>query len=139
MGPDNVIVAGHARALVARQLGLTDVPVIVLAHLTPTHRGALVMADNRLALSAAWDEEMLHLELSALRDADFDLDLLGFNDDEIAALLTDEEATEGLTDEDAARSEEHTSELQSHLNLVCRLLLEKKKKTDIICDKRRIQ
>ena len=102
MGPDNVIVAGHARALAARQLGLTDVPVIVLAHLTPTQRRALVIADNRLALSAAWDEEMLHLELAALRDADFDLDLLGFNDDEIAALLTDEEATEGLTDEDAA-------------------------------------
>ena len=104
MGPDNVIVAGHARALAARQLGLTDVPVIVLAHLTPTQRRALVIADNRLALSAAWDEEMLHLELSALRDADFDLDLLGFNDDEIAALLTDEEATEGLTDEDARRN-----------------------------------
>ena len=102
MGPDNVIVAGHARALAARQLGLTDVPVIVLAHLTPTQRRALVIADNRLALSAAWDEEMLHLELAALRDADFDLELLGFNDEEIAALLTDEEATEGLTDEDAA-------------------------------------
>ena len=81
MGPDNVIVAGHARALAARQLGLTDVPVIVLAHLTPPQRRALVIADNRLALSAAWDEEMLHLELSALRDADFDLDLLGFNDE----------------------------------------------------------
>ncbi len=102
IGPDNVIVAGHARALAARQLGLTDVPVIVLAHLTPTQRRALVIADNRLALSAAWDEEMLHLELAALRDADFDLDLLGFDDDEIAALLTDEEAIEGLTDEDAA-------------------------------------
>ena len=102
VGSDSVIVAGHARALAARQLGLTDVPVIILDHLTPTQRRALVIADNRLALSAGWDEEMLHLELAALREEDFDLDLLGFDDDELAALLTAEETIEGLTDEDAA-------------------------------------
>ena len=102
VGSDSVIVAGHARALAARQLGLTDVPVIILDHLTPTQRRALVIADNRLALSAGWDEEMLHLELAALREQDFDLDLLGFEDDELAALLAAEETIEGLTDEDAA-------------------------------------
>ena len=102
VGSDSVIVAGHARALAARQLGLTDVPVIILDHLTPTQRRALVIADNRLALSAGWDEEMLHLELAGLSEQDFDLDLLGFEDDELAALLAAEETIEGLTDEDAA-------------------------------------
>jgi DNA modification methylase len=101
VGTDNVIIAGHARALAARQLGLTDVPVIILDHLTPTQRRALVIADNRLALSAGWDEELLHIELAALREEDFNLDLLGFDDDELAALLAGEDETAGLTDEDA--------------------------------------
>ena len=61
-----------------------------------------MIADNRLALSAGWDEEMLHLELAGLSEQDFDLDLLGFEDDELAALLAAEETIEGLTDEDAA-------------------------------------
>jgi DNA modification methylase len=101
VGADNLIIAGHARALAARQLGLTEVPVIVLDHLNATQRRALVIADNQLALNAGWDEEMLHLELAALREGDFDLDLLGFDDDELAALLVDEDETKGLTDEDA--------------------------------------
>jgi DNA modification methylase len=101
VGSDNVIVAGHARALAARQLGLTHVPVIVLDHLTPTQRRALVLADNRLAMNAGWDEEMLHLELAALQEEDFHLDVLGFEEDELAALLADEDNPEGLTDEDA--------------------------------------
>ncbi len=101
VGADNLIIAGHARALAARQLGLTEVPVIVLDHLTATQRRALVIADNQLGLNAGWDEEMLHLELAALREGDFDLDLLGFGDDELAALLAGEDETDGLTDEDA--------------------------------------
>jgi len=64
VGADGVIIAGHARALAACRLGLNDVPVIILDHLTPTQRRALVIADNRLALNAGWDEEMLHLELA---------------------------------------------------------------------------
>ena len=100
VGADNLIIAGHARALAARQLGLTEVPVIVLDHLTATQRRALVIADNQLALNAGWDETLLHLELAALREEDFDLDLLGFDDDELAALLADENAAQGLTDED---------------------------------------
>src|SRR5262249_21897153 len=87
VGADGLIIAGHARTLAARQLGLTDVPVIVLDHLTPTQRRALVIADNRLALNAGWDEEMLQLELSALRDEEFDLELLGFEDSELDVLL----------------------------------------------------
>lgn len=102
-GADGVIIAGHARLLAARKLGLTEVPVIVLDHLTEAQRRALVIADNRLALNAGWDEEMLRVELDALREEDFNLDLLGFGDDELAAFLAEPEvATAGNTDEDAA-------------------------------------
>ena len=84
IGADNVIIAGHARLEAARKLGLSEVPVIILDHLTPAQRRALVIADNRLALNAGWDEEMLRLELEELREDEFDLDLLGFDEDELA-------------------------------------------------------
>jgi DNA modification methylase len=101
VGPDRVIIAGHTRLLAARKLGLSEVPVIVLEHLTESQRRALVIADNRLALNAGWDEEMLALELAALREEDFSLDSLGFDDEELIRLLAAEGATEGLTDENA--------------------------------------
>jgi len=100
-GSDGIIIAGHARLLAARKLGMTEVPVIVLDHLTETQRRALVLADNRLALNAGWDEEMLRVELESIRDDDFDLDLLGFTDDELEDLLREPEQTvAGKTDED---------------------------------------
>jgi DNA modification methylase len=99
---DGIIIAGHARLLAARKLHMTEVPVIVLDHLTETQRRALVLADNRLALNAGWDEEMLRVELEALREDDFNLDLLGFADDEIEALLAEpDEPVAGNTDDDA--------------------------------------
>jgi DNA modification methylase len=101
VGPDRVIIAGHARVMAARKLGLSEVPVIVLAHLSGAQRRALVIADNQLALNAGWDEEMLHLHLTALREEDFDLDTLGFDAADLARLLAGEDATEGLTDEDS--------------------------------------
>ena len=103
IGADNVIIAGHARLEAARKLGLSEVPVIILDHLTPAQRRALVVADNRLALNAGWDEEMLRLEIAELREDEFDLDLLGFGEDELAAMLADpDEPAQGLTDEDEA-------------------------------------
>ena len=102
VGSDGVMIAGHARLAAARKLGLAEVPVIVLEHLTPAQRRALVIADNRLALSAGWDEDLLRLELEALREEDFNLDLLGFGEAELEALLAEPEAeAPGLTDEDA--------------------------------------
>lgn len=101
VGADNDVIAGHARLLAARQLQLTEVPVIQLAHLSDSQRRALVIADNQLALNAGWSEEMLQLELQALQEADFDLSLVGFDDEELARLLAAQEATTGLTDEDA--------------------------------------
>lgn len=101
-GSDGVIVAGHGRLAAAQKLGLEMVPVVVLDHLTPTQRRALVIADNRIAENAGWDEAMLQVELAALRDDDFDLTLTGFDADALADLLAGEETTtEGQTDENA--------------------------------------
>jgi len=102
VGADGVIIAGHARVMAARKLGLGEVPVIVLDHLSEAQRRALVIADNRLAQNAGWDEEMLRVELEALREDDFHLDLLGFEDAEIEALLAEsDDAITGNTDDDA--------------------------------------
>ncbi|MBE2259522.1 MAG: site-specific DNA-methyltransferase, partial [Rhodobacteraceae bacterium] len=93
---DNGIVAGHGRLAAARKLNLDDVPVIELAHLTPTQKRAYLISDNRMALDAGWDDAMLALELDDLKLADFDLSLTGFDAAEIEALLSnDADAGEG--------------------------------------------
>lgn len=97
---DNSIIAGHGRVMAARRLGLTKVPCIRLEHLTETQRKAYIIADNRLALNAGWDNQMLTVELNDLKADDFNLDLLGFDVDELNALLDPVELTEGKTDED---------------------------------------
>jgi site-specific DNA-methyltransferase (adenine-specific) len=93
------IVAGHGRVLAAQKLGLDTLPTIDAAHLTEAQRRAYVLADNRLALDAGWDNDLLKIELQDLDAAGFDLTLTGFDLGEIAALTLD--ATEGLTDPDA--------------------------------------
>ena len=95
---DNGIIAGHGRLAAARKLGITEVPVVVLDHLTDAQKRALVIADNKLALNAGWDFELLSSEIEGLGSDGFDLSLLGFNEAELAALLA--EKTEGLTDPD---------------------------------------
>lgn len=101
-GSDGVIVAGHGRLAAAQKLGLGMVPVVVLDHLTPTQRRALVIADNRIAENAGWDDELLRVELEALQVEGFDLDLTGFDADALAELLAgDEPDGEGETDDDA--------------------------------------
>jgi 16S rRNA G966 N2-methylase RsmD len=97
----NGIIAGHGRLMAARKLGMEAVPVIELAHLSEPQRKALIIADNKLAMNAEWDNDLLMLELGELLEGGFDLDLLGFGKDELDALLSPTEATEGLTDEDA--------------------------------------
>lgn len=81
------VIAGHGRLLAARKLGMEAVPVIELAHLTDAQKRAYILADNRLAESAGWDEELLALELADLRDLGFDLALTGFDADEVAESL----------------------------------------------------
>lgn len=96
----NGIIAGHGRVLAARKLGIDEVPAIRLTDLSETQRRAYVIADNKLALNAGWDLEMLSLEMKDLESLDFDISLIGFDKDELTDLFP-EEATEGLTDEDA--------------------------------------
>jgi hypothetical protein len=109
VGADGIIIAGHARLAAARKLNMTEVPVIVLDHLSDTQRRALVLADNRLALSAGWDEDMLRVELESLKEDAFDLDLVGFSDDEIEEILTGDQSKTGLTDDDDAPEPEETA------------------------------
>ena len=97
---DNGIIAGHGRVMAAQKLGLQAVPCIRLAHLSDTQRKAYVIADNRLALNAGWDDQMLTVELQELDSESFDLSLLGFEPEELNALLNPIKETEGLTDED---------------------------------------
>ena len=78
------VIAGHGRLLAARKLNLAEVPVIVLDHLSETQKRAFVIADNRLALNAGWDDELLQVELKALEEDEFNVALLGFEDDELA-------------------------------------------------------
>jgi DNA modification methylase len=95
------IIAGHGRLLAARKLQLQEVLVIVLDHLTDAQKRAYILADNQLALNAGWDEELLRAELAALQEEDFNVRLIGFEDEELARLLAAQHAGEGLTDEDA--------------------------------------
>ena len=97
---DNGIIAGHGRVMAARKLKYKEVPTIELKDLTETQRKAYIIADNRLALNAGWDNEMLTIELNDLLADGFALDILGFDPKELAALL-EPEVVEGLTDEDA--------------------------------------
>jgi len=97
---ENGIIAGHGRLMAARKLGYKEVPTIELKDLTETQRKAYIIADNRLALNAGWDNEMLTIELNDLLADGFALEMLGFDPKELNALL-EPEVVEGLTDEDA--------------------------------------
>jgi DNA modification methylase len=109
---ENGIIAGHGRLMAARKLGYTEVPTIELKDLTETQRKAYIIADNRLALNAGWDNEMLTIELNDLLADGFALEMLGFDPKELDALL-EPEVLEGLTDEDSVPDvpEEPTTKL----------------------------
>ena len=96
---DGQIIAGHGRLLAAQKLGLDEVPTMTAEGWTDAQKKAYVIADNKLALNAGWDNAMLAIEMQELGDLGFDLDLTGFGKDEIGALFPNE--TTGLTDEDA--------------------------------------
>lgn len=95
---DGGIIAGHGRVMAAKLLELPTVPCLRLAHLSEAQRRAYVIADNQIALNAGWDEDMLRAELLDLKGEGFDLDLLGFAEDDLADLMTP--PVEGLTDPD---------------------------------------
>jgi ParB-like chromosome segregation protein Spo0J len=98
--PDGGIIAGHGRVLAARQLEMAQIPTICLSGLSETQRRAYRLTDNKMALNAGWDPELLRLELGELELDGFDLALTGFSDIELGELRA--ERTEGLTDPDDA-------------------------------------
>ena len=104
IGEDDVIIAGHGRLLAAQKLGLETVPVIRLDHLSKAQRQALVLADNKIAENAGWDENLLRLELQALEEVDFDLGMIGFSETELDELFA------GLDDEDNIEGENEVSD-----------------------------
>lgn len=114
------IIAGHGRVLAARKLGLAEVPVIELAHLTAAQRKAYILADSRLALHAGWEDDRLRIELGALKSEDFDLGLTGFSDFELDTLLADK--TEGRIYPDDAPEPQSVS-VPRHVRLLGRHLL----------------
>jgi len=96
---DNGIIAGHGRILAAQKLGLETVPTIEAAHLTDAQRKAYIIADNRLALDAGWDDEMLRVELQDLDAVDFDLSLTGFDIGELTVLFDEPDFAPGTEDD----------------------------------------
>src|SRR6201997_4464469 len=97
---DGEVVDGHLRLKAARKLGVADIPVILCDEWTPAQVKAFRLMVNRSVTWAEWDEELLSQELLALKDLDFDLDLTGFEDEELARLLEGQDAAAGLVDED---------------------------------------
>ena len=95
---DGGLIAGHGRVMAAKKLKIAEIPVMVAAGWSDAQKRAYVLADNKLALNAGWDTEMLKVELADISVMDFDIDLTGFSQDELAVLLA--EKTEGLTDPD---------------------------------------
>jgi hypothetical protein len=108
------ILAGHGRLAAAQQLGMAEVPVVVLDHLTPVQRKAYILADNQLSLNAGWDTDLLQQEVISLNLADFDLSLLGWSDEEIAGMLDpegiDHDSTLDSFPDDGTRTEEEEAE-----------------------------
>lgn len=98
------ILAGHGRLAAARDLGLSEVPVIVLDHLNANERRAYLIADNQLALNAGWDTDVLQQEVAALNLADFDLDVLGFDVRELDSILNGEFGAEEEEEEEEDES-----------------------------------
>ena len=95
------IIAGHGRFMAAQNLGITHVPTIALDFVTPAQKRAYIIADNKIAENAGWDENLLAEELLALEQDGFDLDIIGFSDEELGDLLPDKVEGKGTGDDDA--------------------------------------
>lgn len=106
---NGVIVAGHGRVMAAKSIGMASVPCIRLGHLNEAQIRAYVIADNKLAENAGWDDEMLRLEMQHLQSVDFDLSLIGFADEELEDLLQDDDPPQqGMTDADQVPEAQRT-------------------------------
>jgi hypothetical protein len=109
---ENGIIAGHGRIMAAQKLGMEEVPIIEASHLSDAQRRAYIIADNRLALDAGWDDEMLRVEFAELADMGFDLELTGFGLDEIEALDFGSEGG-GASEQRELDAEKYTTKIQT--------------------------
>jgi hypothetical protein len=116
-GEDGIL-AGHGRLQAARELELPEVPVIVLDHLTPSQRRAYILADNKLALNAGWDLDILSVEIEALKMDDFDLDLLGFSQYELDQMAKDA-GWESDFDDPTVKDGSHTEGIEAKIVIRC--------------------
>ena len=110
---DGGILCGHGRSLAARKLGLEEVPVVCLSHLSSTQKKAYILADNKLALNADWDNNLLRIELQDLDDDDFDLKLTGFSDEELKDILVEDPAEDEVKEDDY--DDEPSEDIKSQL------------------------
>lgn len=110
---DLTVIAGHGRILAAVQLGMKEVPVVIVGNLSERQRKALTIADNQIALNSTWDIEKLSAELSSLAEANFDLSLVGFNEQELDNLLRDDSSLLPSWDQHLFPKDEETSEEKS--------------------------
>ena len=118
---DNGIIAGHGRLMAAKKLGLREVPTIELSGMTDAQKRAYILADNKLALDAGWDEELLRLEFEELRGGAIDLELTGFSQDEIDGLLN-----EGSLDDESELDFVDGFSQNYNITIVCETLEEAK-------------
>lgn len=116
-GADGIL-AGHGRLAAAKDMGLAEVPVIVLDHLTPEQRRAYILADNQLALNAGWDVDMLRVEISGLQDLSFDLDVIGFSEQQIAGIMQ-EPNFEPATEDDQGQLDQLAPKDAKEIDCVC--------------------
>lgn len=108
---DNGIIAGHGRLEAAKKLKIKEIPCVRLEHLTEAQKKAYIIADNKLALNAGWDEELLKLSINELEELNFDIDLVGFNESELDNLFNDEVETE-KEDSDSEDNDENSEEIE---------------------------
>ncbi|MCL2215417.1 MAG: site-specific DNA-methyltransferase [Defluviitaleaceae bacterium] len=113
---DYNIIAGHGRVVAARAENLTEVPCVFVEHLTETQKKAYVLADNRLALSAGWDEQMLALEIEELKSLDFDIDLMGFDVDELNKLFAEADGGDPGVQEDDFDADAAAAEIETPIS-----------------------
>lgn len=97
---DNGVIAGHGRIMAAKKLGIDELPCVRLEHLSEAQKKAYIIADNKLALNADWNFELLKMEIENLQELDFDIDLLGFDEDELSEFETTIDTEDGLTDDE---------------------------------------
>jgi len=103
---DGGVIAGHGRLMAAKDLGLAEVPVVVLDHMTTDQKRAYILADNKLALNAGWDEELLQQELAAISLTDFDISILGWTENELASILDPSETDIAEPEDDEEEPED---------------------------------